>query len=108
MYWLSFRLAGNLHLFIPGIFAFQQIFGICLAIMDIYKMCGITGIVQFHPNQGDEENRNKLYRRLKKMADTLAHRGPDGEGFWISPSGLAGLGHRRLSIRIYPQPQLSP
>ncbi len=32
------------------------------------------------------------------MTDIIAHRGPDGEGSWISPSGLAGLGHRRLSI----------
>ena len=28
----------------------------------------------------------------------LSHRGPDGEGFWISESGYASFGHRRLSI----------
>ncbi len=61
-------------------------------------MCGIAGIVQFRPPQEGEENRNQILRRLKKMADTLIHRGPDGEGFWISPAGLAGFGHRRLSI----------
>lgn len=32
----------------------------------------------------------------RKMASVLAHRGPDGEGVWIS--GPAGLGHRRLAI----------
>ena len=30
------------------------------------------------------------------MADTLSHRGPDGEGIYID--AMAGLGHRRLSI----------
>ena len=30
------------------------------------------------------------------MADAIAHRGPDAEGFWID--GNAGLAHRRLSI----------
>src|ERR1700676_4611343 len=53
-------------------------------------MCGIAGI---------------LYRDaakpvdlpvLKRMADALAHRGPDAEGFFPLP-GL-GLPHRRLSI----------
>jgi len=32
------------------------------------------------------------------MADALMHRGPDGEGFWMNPDGLAVLGHRRLAI----------
>ncbi len=32
------------------------------------------------------------------MTDSLAHRGPDGEGFWVNNAGRAGLGHRRLSI----------
>ncbi len=32
------------------------------------------------------------------MADALAHRGPDGEGFWTNKRGNAGLAHRRLSI----------
>lgn len=32
------------------------------------------------------------------MTSAIAHRGPDGEQCWISCSGMAGLGHRRLSI----------
>ena len=33
---------------------------------------------------------------LRAMTDALAHRGPDGEGFFAGPH--VGLGHRRLSI----------
>ena len=54
-------------------------------------MCGIAGILSLNPVRIRGE-------RLKKMTDAIAHRGPDGEGFWLSPSGLAGFGHRRLSI----------
>ncbi len=32
------------------------------------------------------------------MLDTLSHRGPDGEGIWISKNQKVGFGHRRLSI----------
>lgn len=32
------------------------------------------------------------------MADTLAHRGPESAGYWISSAGHVGLAHRRLSI----------
>lgn len=53
-------------------------------------MCGITGY--FHYNTA----RNTDPLLIKIMADTLGHRGPDGEGFFIS-NNLA-LGHRRLSI----------
>src|ERR1700733_445221 len=54
-------------------------------------MCGIAGILSTDPAKISDE-------RLKLMTDAIAHRGPDGEGRWISASGLAGLGHRRLSI----------
>lgn len=53
-------------------------------------MCGIAGLVSF---QGSVER-----SLVKKMTDTIAHRGPDGEGCWISDDGQTGLGHRRLSI----------
>lgn len=32
------------------------------------------------------------------MTDAMAHRGPDGEGFWQNEDGNVLLGHRRLSI----------
>lgn len=32
------------------------------------------------------------------MAQSIAHRGPDGEGFWVNDKCTAGLAHRRLSI----------
>jgi asparagine synthase (glutamine-hydrolysing) len=35
---------------------------------------------------------------LRRMTDAVRHRGPDGEGFYISPHRQVGLGHRRLSI----------
>jgi asparagine synthase (glutamine-hydrolysing) len=54
-------------------------------------MCGIAGILSPDPAKITGE-------RLKKMTDAIAHRGPDGEGCWISASGMAGFGHRRLSI----------
>src|SRR3982075_358796 len=55
------------------------------------NMCGIAGILSPDPA-------NITRVRLQKMTDAIAHRGPDGEGAWISGSGVAGLGHRRLSI----------
>jgi asparagine synthase (glutamine-hydrolysing) len=54
-------------------------------------MCGIAGILSTDPA-------NITPERLKFMTDALAHRGPDGEGHWLDPSGRIGLGHRRLSI----------
>lgn len=54
-------------------------------------MCGIAGIVSPDPGEVPE-------RRLRAMTGALAHRGPDGEGFWTSPDGRVGLGHRRLSV----------
>jgi len=55
-------------------------------------MCGIGGIVTF---DGSEPARADL----KRLADALAHRGPDAEGFF-SQAGMPGIGlaHRRLSI----------
>ena len=52
-------------------------------------MCGIAGIIRFDgaPVQAD---------LLRRMTDTLAHRGPDGEGIYACAP--VGLGHRRLAI----------
>lgn len=54
-------------------------------------MCGIAGIVSVNPN-------DVTINRIKAMTDSIEHRGPDGEGQWISENGRVGLGHRRLSI----------
>lgn len=55
-------------------------------------MCGIGGILCFGPAAPVGLN------SLKRMAASLAHRGPDGEGTWISADGVVGLLHTRLSI----------
>lgn len=54
-------------------------------------MCGIAGIISSNPSLITTDS-------IKKMTDSLAHRGPDGEGCWINKEGSAGLGHRRLAI----------
>jgi len=53
-------------------------------------MCGIAGIFSF------SKQIDKL--DVKRMTDTMYHRGPDGEGIWLSKNAMVGLGHRRLSI----------
>ena len=57
----------------------------------LQPMCGIAGIITSDKNELSGEI-------LKKMTDVLSHRGPDGEGFWISPDEGVGFGHTRLSI----------
>src|SRR5207245_8762441 len=56
------------------------------------SMCGIAGAVAFR--DGGRPDRD----RLCTMAGLMAHRGPDGEGFWADPRGRVALVHRRLSI----------
>src|SRR5271154_5217692 len=53
-------------------------------------MCGICGKFEF-----DIQARVSP-ALVKAMADTIAHRGPDDEGYYVS--GPIGLGFRRLSI----------
>lgn len=52
-------------------------------------MCGIVGFV-------DELSSKKKKDIIKKMADKIIHRGPDGEGYYVDDN--IALGHRRLSI----------
>lgn len=56
-------------------------------------MCGINGALVF---SGTNFVVNEGY--IIRMRDTMAHRGPDGAGVWISRDRRVGLGHRRLSI----------
>ncbi|MCX6354077.1 MAG: asparagine synthase (glutamine-hydrolyzing) [Candidatus Aureabacteria bacterium] len=53
-------------------------------------MCGICGILY-----GDR-TRPVEKATLEEMARLMAHRGPDGEGYYLN--GPVGLGHRRLSV----------
>ena len=53
-------------------------------------MCGIAGIYT--------SGREIEIDTVKKMTDSIIHRGPDGEGHWKNASGEIVLGHRRLSI----------
>ena len=50
-------------------------------------MCGICG---------KYSRKNISREEIKRMADAIAHRGPDDEGYYIKDR--IGLGHRRLSI----------
>jgi len=52
-------------------------------------VCGIAGLVNLY---GDSISPVIL----QKMTDSIAHRGPDGEGHWINNN--VGIGHRRLAI----------
>ena len=52
-------------------------------------MCGIAGIFSKTTIQ---------HRGLDGMVQTLARRGPDAHGTWISEEGNLWLGHTRLSI----------
>lgn len=52
-------------------------------------MCGICGII-------GSENRAETANRLRRMMGAMTHRGPDGEGLFVTTG--AGLAMRRLSI----------
>lgn len=52
-------------------------------------MCGIAGIVA---------NRAVSRVAVEAMIERMAHRGPDGIGFWQSPDGRIAFGHRRLAV----------
>lgn len=52
-------------------------------------MCGIVSL--WSPKAIQKHN-------IQKAMDALTHRGPDGEGLWLSDNQKIALGHRRLSI----------
>ena len=52
-------------------------------------MCGIAGIF-------NTDGKPVSVVTLRSMTDAIAHRGPDGEGFFTD--SFIGLGHRRLAI----------
>jgi len=54
-------------------------------------MCGIAGILSPHAGCVAQD-------LLRRMTDTLHHRGPDDSDLWLDEAAGLGLGHRRLSI----------
>jgi asparagine synthase (glutamine-hydrolysing) len=54
-------------------------------------MCGIVG--SFQPRATEPRE-----RIIAEMSACMSHRGPDGDGLWISADRHATFGHRRLSI----------
>lgn len=53
-------------------------------------MCGVFGFWS--------EKRLVTEEKIKASIDAFRHRGPDGEGSWLSADKSLGLGHKRLSI----------
>ena len=58
-------------------------------------MCGIAGIFNLN-------GKAVAPNTVKHMADAIAHRGPDGEGYFTK--GNIGMAHRRLAI-LDPSPR---
>jgi asparagine synthase (glutamine-hydrolysing) len=56
-------------------------------------MCGICGVISTGESAEPVEQPT-----LRAMADTLRHRGPDADGYYVSPDRRVGFGFRRLSI----------
>lgn len=54
-------------------------------------MCGIAGFYTPQPSRDAEDT-------LRRMSDTLAHRGPDDRGEWFDAARGIALAHRRLAI----------
>lgn len=57
-------------------------------------MCGLTGFLK----GASFSTREDSLVILKKMTDSMVHRGPDSEGHWIDKYNKIALGHLRLSI----------
>jgi asparagine synthase (glutamine-hydrolysing) len=55
-------------------------------------MCGIAGGLSLRADRPLDVD------RVRRLSTLVGHRGPDGHGLWIAPSGRAALAHRRLAI----------
>lgn len=68
-------------------------------------MCGICGVAGAPPGFD-------LHECVNRMNLTMAHRGPDDQGTWVSTQAPAALGNRRLAVRDLSaaghMPMLSP
>jgi asparagine synthase (glutamine-hydrolysing) len=56
-------------------------------------VCGFAGVYEYGTTEGAV-----THGLIAAMRDTLRHRGPDGEGKFVSEDARVGLGHRRLAI----------
>ncbi len=56
-------------------------------------MCGITGFLSARTVPAEQ-----MQATVTRMAETLAHRGPDEQREWVDAGAGCALGHRRLSI----------
>ncbi len=72
-----------------GIFSYPESYS------EFYSMCGIAGIIR---QRSATTATSLLAEQIKKMTGCLAHRGPDGEDWWINPAQSVAFGHRRLAI----------
>ena len=54
-------------------------------------MCGISGLF-------DSGRARDLEAIVRRMSDSLIHRGPDDSGTWVDAEAGIALGHRRLAI----------
>lgn len=54
-------------------------------------MCGIAGFI-------GHDIKIPMAESLRRMTDSIYHRGPDSEGSWVDQDCGVALGHRRLSI----------
>lgn len=57
-------------------------------------MCGLTGFIDF----GRSSTASELESHVRRMADSLVHRGPDDSGTFVDAATGVALGFRRLSI----------
>ncbi|MEZ5503149.1 MAG: asparagine synthase (glutamine-hydrolyzing) [Halioglobus sp.] len=55
-------------------------------------MCGLVGFI------GGTHVADGCDVMLRRMSDTLRHRGPDDGGYWYDADSRVGIGHRRLAI----------
>jgi hypothetical protein len=59
-------------------------------------MCGIADV--FGYGAYGEGSAEQIIREVVTIRDTMAPRGSDGHGEWLSGNGRVAFGHRRLAI----------
>jgi len=57
-------------------------------------MCGILGFF----GGASALPTNEALHVLRRMGDAIAHRGPDGDGYWYDIHDRLGMAHRRLAV----------